>query len=103
MKRKLLGSATFGTTQVKTDEYVMLAKTIVENGSSLEQADIEIRAIDDMLSMQQINPIIQANRFTPTGRIRKNNNLSDMISLRIDKLMDELKEVNALKKSQNVL
>jgi hypothetical protein len=93
MKKYILGSEVFGTTQIKTDEYIMLAKVMVENGSPLEQADAEIHAIDDMLSMQKISSIINSRRFTSSGRIRKDSRLSDMISNRLDKLLIELKEM----------
>ncbi|MCZ8021186.1 MAG: hypothetical protein O9302_00210 [Cyclobacteriaceae bacterium] len=88
---KPLGSEIFGTTSIRTDEYIMLAKTIVENGSTTEEASLEIQAIDDMLSMAKIRPIINAQRFTASGRLRKDVSLREMISQRIDLLIADLK------------
>jgi len=93
MKRNLLGSEMFGTTQIKTDEYILLAQTIVANGGTVKQAAIEINSIDEMLSIQRIAIIVQTHRFTATGRVRKNASLADMLSSRIDQQLKELKEL----------
>jgi hypothetical protein len=85
-----LGSVTFGTHVIKTDEFIIAAKVITKNGGSVKQADLEIRAIDDCLSFLRMWPIIQAQRFTKTGRIRKDGSLQDFISRRYDQLIEEL-------------
>lgn len=89
MKNNVLGSEVFGTTQIKTDEYVLLAKTIIENGSTVEHAALDISAIDDMLSMLRIECIVNSQRYTEKGKIRKNSSLLDMMSNRIDQLILE--------------
>jgi hypothetical protein len=89
MKSK--GSEIFGTTNISTNEYLMLAKVFVENGSSIQEADIYIEALDNMMSCIKIWPIIHSQRYTRTGRIRPNSALSDMLSRRLDALVDELK------------
>ena len=89
-----LGSEVFGTTAIKTIEYVLLAKVFVENGSTIESAALEIKAIDDMLAMQRMRCIINKHRFTPKGRLRLDAGLGDMCSTRFDKLMVELKNIN---------
>lgn len=40
------GSEIFGTTVVRTDEYILLASVMVENGSSIPRADLDIMATD---------------------------------------------------------
>jgi hypothetical protein len=92
--RNILGSDIFGTTQIRTDEYILLAQIKVDNGTSVAAAAAEISAIDDMLSMQRIGCIIQKHRFTATGKIRKNASLSDLIDNRVGMLVEELKEIN---------
>jgi hypothetical protein len=87
------GSITFGTNNVKTDEYLLLAKACVSNGSTVQQAALEIKAIDDMLSIMKMRSVNNAMRRTKTGRLRKDSALSDILSARIGLLVDELKEI----------
>lgn len=91
--RNKLGSDIFGTTQIRTDEYILLAQIKVENGTSVAAAAAEISAVDDMLRMQRIGCIIQKHRFTATGKIRKNASLLDLIDNRVGMLVGELKEI----------
>lgn len=51
------GSEIFGTTVVRTDEYILLASVMVENGSSIPRADLDIMAIDDLLSMTDLKKV----------------------------------------------
>ena len=92
------GSLTFDTSVVRTDEYILLAETIVENGATVEEAAITISAIDDMLAIQRMECIANAVRFTPTGRLRKNVSMLDMISGRLDQLLVELGEIRPKKR-----
>jgi hypothetical protein len=85
------GSELFGTSVIKSEEYVMMAQVMVENGNSLEQATLEISALDDMLHLRRMRLVIAANRFTAKGRIRKDTHLMDFIDRRLDVLVDELK------------
>lgn len=94
MSKRHAGSVTFGTNIVKTDEYILLAETMVENGSSIQQAALEIEAIDDMLRIHRMELIINYNRFTKTGRMRKNVSLLDLLDGRVNNLIDDLKTQN---------
>ena len=91
------GSSTFDTSVVRTDEYILLAETIVENGGTVEEAALMISAIDDMLAIQRMECITNAMRFTPTGRLRKNASLSDMLSGRLDQLLVVLDDIRKRK------
>lgn len=90
---KQTGSETFGTSVIRTDEYVMMAGVMIENGSTTARAMAEIQALDDMLSMQRMQAIIIGQQYTKTGRLRKNSTLGDMINGRLDLLIDELKQI----------
>jgi len=92
MTKNKLGSEIFQTEQIKTDEYVMLCKTMLNNGSTIETATLEIEAIDDMLSILKIRSIINTQRYTAKGRIRKDVSVREMINTRIDKLLEEIKQ-----------
>lgn len=87
------GSDIFGTTVVRTDEYILLASVMVQNGSSVPRADSDIMAIDDMLSIQRIQSIVRSKRYTATGRLRKDSSLLDIYSKRIDLLLEQQKEL----------
>lgn len=84
------GSEIFGTEIVKTDEYILLAQVMVRNGETVEEAALSISAIDDMLSVLRASSLITARRFTPTGRIRKNSSVLDILDGRIGKLCEEI-------------
>jgi len=71
----------------------MMAESIVENGSTVAQAALDIQAIDDMLVMQKVDAITRSQRFTATGRLRKNATLMDFINERLDKLIEERKNL----------
>lgn len=92
------GSLTFDTTVIRTDEYVLLAETMVENGASVEEAAVTISAIDDMMIIQRMQIITNTMRFTTTGRLRKDHNMVDMLSRRLDQLLVELKEIRTQKR-----
>ena len=81
MKNK--GSQIFSTTEMKTDEVVLFASVAKDNGLTTDEILEDISLIDDLLSMQKISLIINSNRYTPSGRIRKNSSLQEFISNRI--------------------
>lgn len=89
-----LGSDVFGTGSVKTDEFILLAKTMTENGSSLELADLEIRFIDDLLSMQRMHIIVVGQMYTSKGRLRKNSHITDMFDSRVNLLMQDIQNLD---------
>lgn len=80
---KTLGSQTFGTTEMKTDEVVLFATVAKNNGHDNETILSDIELIDDLLGIQKMNAIIIGQQFTKTGRLRKNATLQEMISKRI--------------------
>lgn len=84
------GSETFETAIVKTDDFILLAQIMVENGSSTEEAYLQIMAIDDMLRLMQSVVLINKLKYTRTGRLRKNASLSDLIEGRINQLAEDL-------------
>jgi hypothetical protein len=90
---KPLGSVTFGTSNIRTDEYVMMAKVMVSNGETVEAAALTLSAWDDILGIIRIRAIILGQQFTAKGRLRKDSTLSALIDKRIDLLCDELKRV----------
>lgn len=100
MASKGTGSSLFGTSNVRTDEYVLIAKVCVDNGSTIEQAAIEIEAIDDMLGILKMQSLFNWQRFTPTGRRRKNSDLTYALDGRIDKLVQDLKNLEDESKSR---
>lgn len=83
------GSATFGTSIIKTDEYVLLAQTMVENGQSVESAAKDIEMLDDLLAMQQYSIINAYHRYTKGGKVRKNSTMLDMYENRINNRIEE--------------
>lgn len=90
-KRKVIGSETFGTHVIKTDEYVLMAGVMKENQADIQTISNDLELIDDLLAMQRMQCVIQRGRFTASGRIRKNASLQDMISARLDQHIEEIK------------
>jgi hypothetical protein len=88
---KQLGSLIFNTTEIRSDEYVLMAKAMKENNVPISEIPLHIEAIDDMLCIQKVSSIINSRRFTKTGRLRKDISLSSFIENRIEKLMNDLK------------
>ncbi|CAB4138957.1 hypothetical protein UFOVP350_31 [uncultured Caudovirales phage] len=94
MNRNQSGSELFGTAVMKSEEYVMMAEVMVENGYSVEQAALEIAALDDMLHMQRMRLVIIKNARTQKGFMRSDATLRDFMNRRLDVLVEELKQVN---------
>lgn len=91
---KQTGSDIFGTSIINTEEYLLMAKTITEDGSSAERAILEIDCIDDMLNMQRMSSIYRTQRFTVTGKLRKNSSIQDFLNNRIGVLLEDTKKLN---------
>lgn len=89
------GSETFGTSVIKADEYVLIAKTMIDNGGSLEQTALEIEFLDDLLALQRMRPVVTSaiNRYTASGRIRRDSGMTDLINKRLDQLITDLKAI----------
>jgi len=88
---KPLGSITFKTTVIRTDEYLIMAKVMKDDGLTNKEAFLHISALDDMLSLLRIQTIIVGMSRTATGRLRKNSSFSSLIEHRIELLIDDLK------------
>lgn len=96
-----MAKSTLFNLSVMTDqEFILMAKIKSEEcpDSSIEEIDLEIRAIDDMLALQKIQSVIGSMRRTKTGRIRKDSDYLSFLDKRLDVLIDDL---NELKKSKN--
>ena len=91
MKRNSLGSQTFGTSTIRTDEYVMLAKIKVQDNIPTNEIRLEMELLDDLLSIQRIQSIARAKSYTATGRQRKNASLTEMINTRLNQHLENLK------------
>lgn len=91
MIRNRLGSEMFGTRQIKTNEYILLAETMTSNGMPTPLALLNIEAIDDLLSIQKLHSIFTAQSFTKTGRKRPNASMLDAMSGRIAQLIEDEK------------
>lgn len=85
------GSETFGTSVMKTDEVLLMAKCAISEGIPKEEVMAHIECMDDMLSIGRMAPIIVSQAKTATGRIRKNSSYMSMLERRIDTLVQELK------------
>ena len=88
---KTTGSPEFGTSVMRTDECILMAQVMRENGMTPEQSALDMECIDDLLAIQRMESIIRQQRFTKTGKLRKNASLEDLLSNRIDVLIKESK------------
>ncbi|MCC7331603.1 MAG: hypothetical protein IT232_03250 [Flavobacteriales bacterium] len=86
------GSEIFGTSVMNTEEVILCTKVMIKNKTPKNELMEHISFIDDCLSMLKMESIINAQRKTPTGRIRKNSRLSDMIDGRLNVLIQNLKQ-----------
>lgn len=90
MRKPETGSQKYGTSIVKTDEYLLLAETMVENGSSIAGAVEDISFIDDCMSMQRMVNTIGKTKsvcYTKAGNRRKNLHLRDFINARLEQMV----------------
>lgn len=92
-KRKELGSQVFNTNIVKTDEYLLMAKSMTKGGLKTGEAVLFIEAIDQMLCLQRTQIFSKAVRYTSTGAVRKNSFLINNYSNVIDDLSNNLNEL----------
>lgn len=90
MRKNVLGSELFGTSVVKSEEYVLLAKTMATNGSSVQEIKKDIEFLDDCLTMSRMVSVIgRAKTLTHTknGNMRKKTALTDFINSRLDQMV----------------
>ena len=92
MQRKNAGSITFGTGVINTEEYLIMAKVMKENGSSVEQIALEIEAMDEMMQMYKVR-LIPSMR-TAKGTLRKSALFQTFLDDRVNKLMLDLGDIN---------
>lgn len=74
---------------MRTDECVLFAKVAAENGSPVEEIYDDIHLIDDMLKIMKLRSIARVMSKTASGRIRKDHNLTTLLSNRIQAHIDE--------------
>jgi len=85
-----IGSEIFETSVMKTNEYLLMAKVIKENGETdIAKIDADIRFIDDFLAMARIQCVSNALRRTKTGGLRKNLHYGAFLDSRLQKLIDQ--------------
>lgn len=94
MGAKTVGSITFGTNVMNTEEYILMAKVISENEPNAEKIADQITLIDDLLTINRASGLMLFNRFTKTGRRRKNTTVNELIEKRISMFLDEQKKSN---------
>jgi hypothetical protein len=89
---KPLGSEAFNTANVRTDEYILLAECMVENGSTPMTAALKINYIDDMLSALKIKCLAGAMKYTSAGHLRKNIGFRSILNRNLDILVKDIQE-----------
>ncbi len=79
-----MGSEIFGTSIIKMDEYVVMAKVMRDSGMTTEEIDKDITLIDDCLQLLRSSSVLMSMRRTSKGYLRKNSGLSDIIEKRLE-------------------
>jgi hypothetical protein len=75
-----LGSEIFQTSVMKTEEVLLFVKAAVENGSSIEEANEDMRMVDDILNIKRIHMVVHGEiKRTRSGHLRKGTSLYDSI------------------------
>lgn len=73
-----IGSETFGTAVMKTDEAFLFVKAATEAGSDLETAYDDMKMIDDMLHFKRLHLAVHGQiKTTKAGYFRKGTSLYD--------------------------
>jgi hypothetical protein len=76
-----VGSVTFGTAVMKTDEAFLFVKAATEAGSDLETAYDDMKMIDDILHLQRLHLVVHGViKRTKAGHLRKGTSLYEAIS-----------------------
>ena len=89
---KPLGSITFDTSEIRTDEAVIFVKTFRDNGDNLEESLLQLHYFDDIICLMKTQII--GSRRTAKGTLRKNTSLTDYINKRTDMLIEDLEIIN---------
>jgi len=94
----IFGSETFGTQEIKTDEYLLLAKCMVTpQRPFVALAAAKISFIDDCLAAKRLTDMMVNGKSvnkTKAGHARKRFTWRDMIDRRLDALVDEIETLN---------
>ena len=95
---KPLGSMSFGTENIRTDEAVIFLKGIIHAHpeTSPEEAMATLEFVDDCLSLFRVRSISNSFRRTASGAIRKNSAFSDLISNRLDHYIKEVRAIRGV-------
>lgn len=76
-----IGSETFGTSVMKTDEAFLFVKAARDNGADLEMAYEDMKMIDDILHLKRLHFVVHGHiKTTKAGHLRKGTSLYDAIS-----------------------
>jgi hypothetical protein len=76
-----LGSGTFGTSVMKTEEAFLFVKAATEGGADLETAYDDMKMVDDILHLKRIHFVIHGHiKTTKAGHLRKGTSLYDAIN-----------------------
>jgi hypothetical protein len=80
-----LGSETFETIVMKTDEAFLFIKAATEGGSDLETAYEDMKMIDSILHLKRLHIAVQHQmKYTRAGHLRKGTSLYDGINAIIE-------------------
>ncbi len=88
------GSLVFGTSEIKTEDYIMFAKIMARAGESTPVISLQLEAIDDLLKIQKMESIIIAAQRTKKGMLRKGSSIYDLMNKRINLLIEDLQTIN---------
>jgi hypothetical protein len=77
----MVGSETFQTSVMKTDEAFLFVKAATESGVDLETAYDDMHMIDDILHIKRLHMAVHGQiKRTRAGNLRKGSGLYDAIS-----------------------
>jgi hypothetical protein len=76
-----IGSETFETSVMKTDEIFLFVKAATEAGADLETAYEDMKMIDDILHLKRLHLVVYGViKTTKAGYLRKGTSLYDAIN-----------------------
>jgi hypothetical protein len=93
MRSQTCGSEMFGTEEMKTDEVVMFAITLKENGADAEETNATIGFIDSLLWYKKRQLFLNKETSkTRTGNYRRNSGYMEFMEKGIESLVAELRK-----------
>ncbi len=76
-----IGSETFGTSVMKTEEAFLFVKAATEAGADLETAYYDMKMIDNILHLKRLHLVVHGFiKTTKAGYLRKGTSLYDAIN-----------------------